>query len=192
MIKTKAELNEWIKYETSKYDSSRVKYYLQIGESAVLIRHVKLLRKAEYYTNTGKTIRSMWYKMRLSKFQNRYCLHIPINTCGKGLKIMHVGPVLLNGNTVIGEDCSIHINTAIVAKGKNNKAPHIGNGVVIGVGASIVGEVYIADYIAIGAGAVVTKSFEEANIAIAGVPARKVSNNGRLSWKNNSEEESLL
>lgn len=67
--------------------------------------------------------------------------------------------------------------------------PHIGNNVVIGVGAVVLGDTYIADGIAVGANAVVNKSFEEPNIAIAGVPARKISNNGRYKWqgKNNSE-----
>ena len=42
----------------------------------------------------------------------------------------------------------------------------------------------IADGIAIGAGAVVNKSFAEKDITIAGVPARKISNNGRKAWEN--------
>jgi len=42
--------------------------------------------------------------------------------------------------------------------------------------------VYIANNVAIGANALVNKSVEEENIAIAGVPAKKISNNGRLEW----------
>ena len=40
----------------------------------------------------------------------------------------------------------------------------------------------VAKGIAIGANAVVNKSIEEEYIAVAGVPAKKVSNNGSNKW----------
>lgn len=46
----------------------------------------------------------------------------------------------------------------------------------------MLGDVRLADNIAVGANAVVNKSFDEENIAIAGVPAKKISNNGRKVW----------
>jgi serine O-acetyltransferase len=50
--------------------------------------------------------------------------------------------------------------------------------VYIAPGAKIYGAIEIADNIAIGANAVVNKSFLEPNITIAGVPARKISDKG--------------
>ena len=67
--------------------------------------------------------------------------------------------------------------------------PKIGNNVVIGVGAVVLGDIHIADGIAIGANAVVNKSFGEPSIAIAGVPAKKISNNGRLTWAGKEERK---
>lgn len=96
---------------------------------------------------------------------------------------MHVGPILINGDAVIGKDFSIHINTCVVAAGKDNKAPRLGDGIVLSVGAVVVGNISLANNIIVGANAVVNKSFEEENIAIAGIPAKKISENGRLSWK---------
>ena len=46
----------------------------------------------------------------------------------------------------------------------------------------MLGGVYITDGIAIGANSLVNKSFYEENIAIAGNPARKISNNGSNTW----------
>ena len=103
--------------------------------------------------------------------QNRYSLQIPINMCGKGLRIMHVGPVLINGRATIGENCSIHMNTAIIAGGVDDGVPNIGDNVVIGVGAVVIGNVDIGDHITIGANAVVTKNFSEDQATVAGVPA---------------------
>ena len=37
----------------------------------------------------------------------------------------------------------------------------------------------------VGANAVVTKSFDEENIVVAGIPAKKISNNGTLSGRSN-------
>ena len=100
---------------------------------------------------------------------------------------MHVGPILINGRVSIGQNCVLHINTALVAGGTNDEVPHLGDGIVVGVGAVILGGVNIADNIAVGANAVVNKSFDESDIAIAGVPAHKVSNNGRTKWNVNKK-----
>lgn len=49
-------------------------------------------------------------------------------------------------------------------------------------GATILGNVWIANGITIGANALVNKNFDEEKIAIAGVPAKKISDNGRWQW----------
>ena len=156
-----------------------------ITEADVLRKHQMILRKTEYYVNNRKSILSKIYKTRLSRLQNKYSIYIPLNTCGKGLKIMHVGPILLNSKVTVGKDCSIHINTALVAGGTTDDVPILGNGIVIGIGAVVLGGIYIANNVAIGANAVVTKDINEENIAVAGAPAHKVSDNGRLNWNRN-------
>ena len=55
-----------------------------------------------------------------------------------------------------------------------DKVPTIGNGVFIGANAVLFGKITIADGIAIGAGAVVNKSFLEPYVVIAGNPAKVV------------------
>ena len=132
--------------------------------------------------NTGHKLMACIYKVRLTRMQNRYALHIPANTCGKGLKIMHVGPVLINGNDTVGKDCVFHINTALVAGGTNDGVPCLEEGVIVGIGAVLLGNIQVKRNVAIGANAVVNKSIEEENIAVAGVPAKKISNGGSLNW----------
>ena len=44
----------------------------------------------------------------------------------------------------------------------------------IGVGATIIGNITIADNIKIGAGAVVTKSFLTPGVTLVGIPAREI------------------
>ena len=141
-----------------------------------------MLRKCEFYKNTNKKILYLFALRKLNKYRNRYGLHIPLNVFEKGLKIAHLGPILVNGKAKVGKDCSIHINTAIVAKGNSDGVPVIGDNCVIGVSSVILGEIKISDGIAIGANSLVNKSFEENNITIAGIPAKKISESGRETW----------
>lgn len=186
-IATKAQMKEWIRYELSRYGKSR-QVVLPVSENAVLRKHLILLRKAEYHLNCGHKLLGWIYKYRLGWLQNKYALHIPINVCAKGLYIIHLGPVLVNKEAAIGEDCCLHLNTGIVAGGTNDGAPVLGKGVVVGIGAVVLGNVHIADYVAIGANAVVNKDVTEPNIAVAGVPAKKISENGRKTWNKNERE----
>lgn len=58
--------------------------------------------------------------------------------------------------------------------------PVIGDNVFISPGVKMFGDIRIGNNIVIGANSVMNRSFEEDNICIAGVPARKISNNGRF------------
>ena len=185
MINNKKQLKEFLCYEQKKYGVSKVKCMLpfNFSENQILMKFNILLRKAEYYHNTGNRFFAKFYEIRKNRYSFKYGMHIPINVFDKGLKIMHLGPILVNKASKIGKDCSIHINTGIVAGGTNSLCPTLGDGIVIGVGAVILGGIKISDYVAIGANSVVNKDVLEENIAVAGVPARKISENGRKTWK---------
>ena len=106
---------------------------------------------------------------------------IPINTFGPGLRINHFGLIVVNGNARIGAFCDIHQGVNIGQHGTSPEdVPTIGDNVWIGPGAKIFGRITIADECAIGANAVVNKSFDESNIAIAGIPAKKVADMGNM------------
>ena len=181
-ITNRKQLKEWIGYERQKYPCNFAKQLFKIGENAILLNHQKLLRKTEYCLNSNKKLRYVFLKFRLLKLQNRYALHIPLNCCGKGLKIMHLGPVLINNRATIGKDCSIHMNSAIVAGGTSDGVPTLGDHVVVGYGACILGEIKIADNVAVGANAVVNKDCVENGVTLAGVPARIISKKGSTAW----------
>lgn len=183
IIKNKDDLKKFLEIERKKYNRKSIKMpIICIVESDFLWKHNVLLRKTEYHINKKHRMRGLIYKVLLNRFQNKYNLHIPINSFGAGLKIMHLGPILVNSKVKCGKNIALHINTSIVAGGVDNGVPQLGDGIVVGVGAVILGSVNIANNIAIGANSVVNKSFYEENIAIAGVPAKKISNNGRLEW----------
>lgn len=102
--------------------------------------------------------------------QNKYALHIPPNTCGKGLSIAHVGPIIINTHAKIGLNVRLHVGTNIGANGEGG-APMIGNDVYVGPGAKIFGDIKLANHIRIGANAVVNRSCMVENALLVGVPA---------------------
>ena len=179
-IRTKAQLKDWLSVELQPYeDLGPLQDLLNLfnaNQGAILRRHMILLRTTEYHINAGHRLRALLWKLRLRRLQNRYELHVALNCCGRGLHIMHLGPILMNGHVTVGENCC--------------GVPTLGDNVIVGFGAVILGGVHIADGIAVGANAVVNKDFTEPNIAIAGVPARKISDHGTESWNKGVRDRS--
>lgn len=184
IIKNRAQMNDWLETELPVYGRSGLVHRLfMITEGDILAKHQRLLRHAEYHTNAGHKLPGWLFRVRLYRLQNKYGMHIPLNTCGKGLRLIHLGPRLLNGKARLGENCILHINTYLVAGGTNDEAPQTGDGVIFGIGAIAFGGIRIADNIAIGANSVVNKDFPEPGITIAGSPAKKISDHGAEDWK---------
>ncbi|MBQ9820963.1 MAG: serine acetyltransferase [Muribaculaceae bacterium] len=105
---------------------------------------------------------------------------IPLNVFGKGLSIAHRGTIVVNSGARIGSNCRIHVGVNIgTVPGCSDVAPIIGDDVYIGPGAKLYGKITIGNGVMIGANSVVTHSFVDDNIIIAGVPARKINDIGR-------------
>lgn len=99
-------------------------------------------------------------------------LTIPANTFGKGLYIAHHGAVIVNPTARFGDYCVIQNGVNISEKVNG------GNHIYLGTGAKILIGVCLPDDVIVGANAVVTKSVETPNVVVAGVPAKKISDNG--------------
>ena len=144
-----------------------------------------LLRKCEFYNNCRNSffskITQKILKIRFIKLGQRLGFSIPLNVFDKGLYIAHYGSIVVNQYSTVGTNCRIHEGTCIGADGTND-APKIGNNVFIATGAKIIGNIRIADGVAIGANAVVVKDILEPNTTWAGVPAKKISNNGSKKY----------
>ncbi len=138
----------------------------------------RLLRKAEYYKNVKKDpfskIIYFFVKMQKRRLGVKLGFSIPENVFGPGLSLPHYGTIVVNAAAKVGANCRMHVCTNIGASGGSPKAPQIGDNVYIAPGVKIFGDIRLGNNIAIGANAVVNCSFEEDNILIAGVPAKKI------------------
>jgi len=89
---------------------------------------------------------------------------------GKGLRIHHFGGIIVHPQAVIGEGCTIYHEVTLGDLGGRGGAPRIGNGVLMGAGAKVIGNIEVGDNSVIGANAVVLTSVPAGHLAV-GVPA---------------------
>ncbi len=179
MIKTKKELLEYIAQDAKAWGRTKLSSKL-FGDE--IWKFQLCMRKLDHYSH--KKAKNLFaiplyilYKLRYHKLSLKLGFSIPYNICGKGLVIPHYGCIVIHGGVKIGENCRILDGVNIGANGGSGKAPSLGNNVFIGSGAKIIGDITIADDVAIGSNAVVTHSITEPGTTWAGIPAKKISNN---------------
>ena len=99
---------------------------------------------------------------------------------GKRFFIDHGNGVVIGETTIIGDDVTIYQGVTLggTGKEKGKRHPTIGNNVVIGAHAIVLGNIIIGDNSRIGAGAVVTKPVPP-NSTVVGNPARVVVREGK-------------
>jgi serine O-acetyltransferase len=107
-----------------------------------------------------------------AKFWTAIEIH-PGAVIGKRLVIDHGVGVVLGETAVIGDDVLIYHGVTLGGKTLDpvKRHPTVGNNVIIGAGAKLIGNITIGDNCAIGSNAVVTKDMPAGTVAV-GVNAR--------------------
>lgn len=150
---------------------NQIKFYRKV---------VIVSRKYRWYRSHNGILNKLFMILYAKKF-NVLARKSHINIQGKfgeGLKIWHEN-IIVNRFAQLGNNVNLHGNNCIGNNGKDiEKCPKIGNNVDIGYGATIIGDIVIADNIVIGANSLVNKSFTTPGITIAGVPAREIKRKG--------------
>lgn len=156
--------------------------FMEKIKSGVMRKYNVNLRNVEYNENCRRGILKVifkgYYYFKRKAFEKKTGWFIPVNTFGPGLCIVHIGPVIVNSSCKFGNNCRIHAMVNIGTNRGDKYAPKGGDMIYIGPGAKIFGNIELGSNIAIGANAVVNKSFKENNITLAGIPARVISKRG--------------
>lgn len=99
----------------------------------------------------------------------------PAATIGRRLFIDHGTGVVIGETAVIGDDCTLYQGVTLGGTGKDTgkRHPTLGNHVLVGAGAKVLGPITIGDNVRIAAGAVVLGDIPDDATAV-GVPARVV------------------
>lgn len=82
---------------------------------------------------------------------------------GRRLFIDHGMGIVIGETTVIGDDCTIYHGVTLggTGKDKNKRHPDLGNNVMVGCGATVLGSIKIGNNVKIGANAIVLKDVED-------------------------------
>jgi len=99
---------------------------------------------------------------------------------GKEFFIDHGMGVVIGETTIIGNSVTLFQGVTLGGTGKERgkRHPTLGNNVVVGAGAKVLGSISIGDNVQIGANAVVVREVP-ANCSVVGVPGRIVRQEGR-------------
>lgn len=184
MIDTRKKLNECLEIEENLYRAigykGKLHAFVTQCEIGKLYRFIEVLRKDEFYSNTRKgvlgKIKHLYYRRVHNKLGIQLGISIPVNTFGKGLLIYHSQGIIVHMDARCGKYCKLHGLNCIGNNGKETgdvNAPILGNGVDIGVGASIIGAIQIASNTKVAAHALVCKSCLEEGSTLIGIPAEK-------------------
>lgn len=99
----------------------------------------------------------------------------PAARIGRRLFIDHGAGVVIGETTVIGDDVLIYQGVTLggTGKEKGKRHPTIGNDVVVGTGAKVLGNILIGNHVKIGAGSVVIRAVPD-HSTVVGIPGRIV------------------
>jgi serine O-acetyltransferase len=126
-----------------------------------------------------------WFWMRRMKLLGRLISQFtrsftgieihPGATIGKGLFIDHGMGVVIGETAILGNNVTLYHGVTLggVSISKGKRHPTLGDNVVVGAGAKVLGNIYLGEGSRVGANAVVVKSVPE-NSVVVGVPGQVV------------------
>ncbi|MBR2460308.1 MAG: serine O-acetyltransferase [Clostridia bacterium] len=142
------------------------------GLHAVLAHRIshKLYKKGHF---TGARIIS-----QTARFLTGIEIH-PGATIGKGLFIDHGSGVVIGETAELGDNCTLYQGVTLGGTGKDTgkRHPTLGNNVLVGSGAKVLGPFKVGDNSKVAANAVVLKEVPPNSTAV-GIPARIVRSGG--------------
>ena len=145
---------------------------LYSGVHAVLAHRVahKLHEKKHYFS--ARTV------SQAARYVTGIEIH-PAAKIGKGFFIDHGMGVVIGGTAEIGDNCTLYQGVTLGGTGKDvgKRHPTLGDNVMVGAGAKVLGPVYIGSNSKIAANAVVLHPVSENSTAV-GIPAKVVRRDG--------------
>lgn len=178
----KAELDAVMERDPAARSRAEV-FFLYSGFKAV-----RAYRRANWFYRHG-----MKFTARLISQNARRRTGIEIHpgaTIGKNLFIDHGMGVVIGETAVIGDNCTLYQGVTLGGTGKDHgkRHPTLGDNVLIGAGAKVLGPFRVGDNARVAAGAVVLSEVPDDATAV-GVPARVVRIGGQRIFDNSTLDQ---
>ena len=131
------------------------------------------------------------YLSQCARFWTGVEIH-PGAQIGRRFFIDHAMGVIIGETTIIGDDCVLYQNVTLGGTGKETgkRHPTLGNNVMVGVGAAVLGSITIGDNSKIGGGSVVVKDVPP-NCTVVGVPGHIVVRDGVSTSKSAAKDKEV-
>ena len=141
--------------------------------------HAIIMYRAAHWFHTKKMFVVARCISQFARFLTGIEIH-PGAKIGKGFFIDHGAGVVIGETTEIGDNCLIYQGVTLggTGKEKGKRHPTLGNNVMVGSGARVLGPFKVGDNAKIAANAVVLEEVPP-NCTAVGVPARIVKRNGK-------------
>lgn len=138
---------------------------------------IRSYRKAHWFYRHDMKLIARWISQR-SRRKTGIEIH-PGAQIGKNFFIDHGMGVVIGETAVIGDNCTLYQNVTLGGTGKDHgkRHPTLGDNVLVGAGAKILGPFKVGNNSRVAAGAVVLNEVPD-NATAVGVPARIVRING--------------
>jgi serine O-acetyltransferase len=138
---------------------------------------VQAYRVGHWLWRQGRLDLSYFIQMRVSEMFG-VDIH-PAARIGKGIMIDHAHSIVIGETAVVGDNVSMLHSVTLGGTGKEeeDRHPKIGDGVLIGAGAKVLGNIRVGECSRIAAGSVVLEDVPPCK-TVAGVPARIVGEAG--------------
>ena len=138
---------------------------------------VQAYRVGHWLWQTGRRDMALFVQMRISEMFG-VDIH-PAARIGKGIMIDHAHSIVIGETAVVGDNVSMLHSVTLGGTGKEDgdRHPKIGDGVLIGAGAKVLGNITVGANSRIAAGSVVLNDVPCCK-TVAGVPARIVGEAG--------------
>lgn len=138
---------------------------------------VQAYRVGHWLWGAGRTDLAYFVQMRVSEVFG-VDIH-PAARIGRGVMIDHAHSIVIGETAVVGDNVSMLHSVTLGGTGKQDgdRHPKIGDGVMIGAGAKILGNIHVGHCSRIAAGSVVLQDVPACS-TVAGVPARVVGEAG--------------
>ncbi len=141
------------------YPSMQIKYFYKLAK---ICQKLKLKFLSHLFLRIGRIITGIEINLGAQ--------------IGRRVFIDHGMGVVIGATAIIGDDCLIYHGVTLGSTKDipGRRHPKIGNNVIIGAGAKVLGNIEVGNNVRIGANAVVTKNIEDNKTAV-GIPAKVIN-----------------
>ena len=180
--KLKAELDAVMARDPAARSRAEV-YFLYSGFKAV-----RAYRRANWFFRHDMKFIARFISQR-ARLRTGIEIH-PGAQIGKNLFIDHGMGVVIGETTVIGDNCTLYQGVTLGGTGKDHgkRHPTLGDNVLVGAGAKVLGPFRVGDNARVAAGAVVLDEVPD-NATAVGVPARIVRVGGKRIFDNSTLDQ---